>query len=102
MLVKMYRLVVCCDAINANIDIVSARSEELTDLRTPAMKVMSGIGGNGGDVLTFDQLWFELPQKSEQDQKPPADASDRRVRRKLRPGKEGILTDLYANMERSG
>jgi hypothetical protein len=99
-LVELWLRILFSDALSAHPEMVSVHNEEMMFQHTPVIKVMSGIGGNGDDVLRFDQLWFELPERSERDKKQPAKTSDRRLRRKIGPRQDEILTGWYSNVGR--
>jgi hypothetical protein len=79
----------------------SARSEPPVDLRTPVMKVTSGIGSSFGSVQRFDQLWVELAiETSEKHERALANTTNRGTKRKVRPWK--VLTDMYDDIGKLG
>jgi len=71
-------------------------------IRQAVIKVMSGIGSGGSDVHTFDQLWLELPLDRKKHQTQPANTAQKGIKRKVRPGQEGALENMFAEMGASG
>ncbi len=72
--------------------------EEPQGMRMPVVKVMSGMGGHGGEVLSLDQLWFELPVCTTwAHRKTAVSSSNRGLKRKMRPEGEAMLKEIYSN-----
>lgn len=71
-------------------------------MRQAIMRVMSGVAGGGIEVLTFDQMWLELPLDRKKHQTQSANTAKKGIKRKVRPGQEEALGNMFAEMGASG